>query len=141
MLDLLREFGQGGAAVLLGIATGAGYVAAVIAPNCFFDGLDAGRADRQVRNLLKSVSTPNVFLLLAAGAFAVLGGAYGAAICAFLGALGFFANGWTLRGYKRGEVPQGVKRRRKTQRVVAVSLTLMFTLLTGIGAGLAAFGI
>ena len=98
MLEAIREFGQGGAAVLLGLATGAGWGAASIAPNCFYDGLDAGRADRQVRNLLKSVSAPTVFLLLAAGALAILGGAIGAGVCAFIAAFGFFTNSWTLRG-------------------------------------------
>ena len=141
MLDTIREIGQGGAAVLLGLATGAGWVAAVIAPNCFYDGLDAGRADRQVRNLLKSVSAPTVFMLLAAGALAILGGAIGAGICAFMAAFGFFTNSWTLRGFKKGETPPGAKRRRKSQRVVAVSLTLLFTLVAAIGAGLAVFGV
>ncbi|MEM1037706.1 MAG: hypothetical protein AAGI14_13200 [Pseudomonadota bacterium] len=139
MLEAIREFGQGGAAVLLGLATGAGWVAAIIAPNCFYDGLDAGRADRQVRNLLKSVSAPTVFLLLAAGALAILGGAIGAGVCAFIAAFGFFTNSWTLRGFKKGETPPGAKRRRKSQRVVAVGLTLMFTLVAGIGAVLAVF--
>lgn len=89
MLEFIREIGQGGAAVLLGLATGAGWVAAVVAPNCFYDGLDAGRADRQVRNLLKDVSAPTALLLCAAAALGFLGGAIGAAICAGLAALGF----------------------------------------------------
>ena len=139
MLEAIREFGQGGATVLLGLATGAGWVAAIIAPNCFYDGLDAGRADRQVRNLLKSVSAPTVFLLLAAGALAILGGAIGAGGCACIAAFGFFTNSWTLRGFKKGETPPGAKRRRKSQRGVAVGLTLMFTLVAGIGAVLAVF--
>ena len=141
MLEMIRELGQGGAAVLLGLATGAGWVAAIVAPNCFYDGLDAGRADRQVRNLLKDVSTPTAFLLLAAGALGILGGAIGAGVCAILAALGFLTNAWTLKGFKRGEVPQGVKRRRSSQRIVAVGLTLLFTLVAAIGAVLAAVGV
>ena len=139
MLEAIREFGQGGATVLLGLATGAGWVAAIIAPNCFYDGLDAGRADRQVRNLLKSVSAPTVFLLLAAGALAILGGAIGAGVCACIAAFGFFTISGSRRGFMIGETPPGAKRRRKSQRGVAVGLTLMFTLVAGIGAVLAVF--
>jgi hypothetical protein len=141
MLEFIREIGQGGAAVLLGLATGAGCVAAIVAPNCFYDGLDAGRADRQVRNLLKEVSAPTALLLCAAAALAFLGGAIGAAACAGLAAFGFFANSWTLAPTKKGEVPKGVRQRHKTKRVVAVSLTLMFTLVAAIGAALAVFGV
>ncbi|MEM7493601.1 MAG: hypothetical protein AAF296_09485 [Pseudomonadota bacterium] len=141
MLDALQNFGQSGAVVLLSLATGAGWVAAIIAPNCFYDGLDAAPADRQVRNLLKAVSGPTAFLLLVAGALAFLGGAIGAGICAFVAAFGFFSNSWTLRGFKRGEAPPGAKRRRKSQRVVAVAFTLLFTLVAAIGAGLAVFGV
>jgi len=141
MLDMIRDFGQGGATLLLGLATGAGWVAAIIAPNCFYDGLDAGRADRQVRNLLKAVSGPTAIMLLAAGALGILGGVIGAAVCAFLAAFGFFTNAWTLKGFKRGETPPGAKRRRSSQRIVAVGLTLLFTLVAAIGAGLSIFGV
>lgn len=125
---------------MLGFATGAGWVVAVIAPNCCYDGLDAGRADTQVRNLPTAVSAPAVFLLLAAGALAILGGAIGAGICAFVATFGFFSNSWTLHGFKRGETPPDAKRCRKSQRVVAVAFTLLFILVAAIGAGLAMFG-
>lgn len=141
MLEFIREIGQGGAAVLLGLATGAGWVAAIIAPNCFYDGLDSGRADRQVRNLLRAVSAPTALLLCAAAALAFLGGIIGAAACAALAAFGFFANSWTLAPTKKGEAPKGVRQRHKTKRIVAVSLTLMFTVVAAIGAVLAVFGV
>ena len=107
----------------------------------FYDGLDAGRADRQVRNLLKSVSRSTGILLLAATALAFLGGAIGAAICAGLAAFGFFTNSCTLAPTSRENVPKGVRQNHKTKRIVAVSLTLLFTLVAAIGAGLAVFGV
>ena len=45
MLDALRDFGQGGAILLLGFATGAAWMMAVVAPNCSYDRLDAGRGN------------------------------------------------------------------------------------------------
>lgn len=141
MFELIRDFGQASAALLLGLATGAGWVAGVIAPNSFYDGLDAGRADTQVRNLLKSVSVPVTFVLVAAGALAILGNAYAAGVTSLVAAFGFFSNNWTLAPQKKSSAPKGVKRRRKTERIVAVSLTLIFTFVTAIAAVLAVFGI
>ncbi len=139
MLEAIRDFGQSGAALLMGLAVGAAWIMAIVAPNCSYDRLDAGRADGHVRQLMKSASDPIAFILLAAAALAILGGAVAAGITSFLAALGFFSNRWTLSKLK--PAPAGAKRRRKTQRVVAVSLTLMFTLVAAIGAVLAVFGI
>jgi hypothetical protein len=139
MLEAIREFGQGGAALLLGLATGAAWMMAIVAPNVSYDRLDASRADGHIRHLMKSGSDPIAFILLAAGALAILGGAVAAGVTAFLAALGFFSNRWTLSRLKAA--PSGAKRRRKTQRVVAVSLTLIFTLVTAIAGVLAFMGI
>ncbi len=139
MLDALREIGQGGATLLFGLATGAAWIMAVVAPNCSYDRLDASRADGHIRQLLKSGSDMIAFVLLGAGALSILGGALAAGITGFLAALGFFSNRWTLS--KLPKTPEGVKRRRKSQRIVAVGLTLMFTLVAGIGGVLAVFGV
>ena len=138
MLEGLQDSIRGGAILLMGLAVGAAWIMAIVAPNCSYDRLDAGRADGHVRQLLKSASDPIAFVLLAAGAMAILGGALGAGITSFLAAFGFFTNRWTLSSLK-GKAPAGVKRRRKSQRVVAVSLTLMFTLVAAIAAVLAVF--
>lgn len=140
MFDGLREFAQNGAVLLMGLASGAAWIMAIVAPNCSYDRLDASRADGHVRQLLKAGSGPIAFVLLAAGAMAILGDAIGAGITAFLAALGFFSNRWTLSSLK-GKAPPGVRRRRKSQRVVAVGLTLMFTLVAAIGGVLAVFGV
>lgn len=139
MLEAIREFGQSGAIMLLSLATGAAWMMAIVSPNVSYDRLDASRADGHIRQMVKSGSDPIAFILLAAGALAILGGALAGGITAFLAALGFFSNRWTLSKLKTA--PAGVRRRRKTQRVVAVSLTLIFTLVTAIAAGLAFFGV
>ncbi|MBR9836066.1 MAG: hypothetical protein GYB42_13000, partial [Alphaproteobacteria bacterium] len=84
MLEAIREFGQGGAALLLGLATGAAWMMAIVAPNVSYDRLDASRADGHIRHLMKSGSDPIAFILLAAGALAILGGAVAAGVTAFL---------------------------------------------------------
>ncbi|MDJ0921750.1 MAG: hypothetical protein QNI84_11525 [Henriciella sp.] len=141
MFEIIRDFGQASAALLLGLATGAGWVAAIIAPNSFYDELEDKSADEQVRGLLKAVSGPVTFVLLAAGALAILGNAYAAGVTALLAAFGFFSNSWTLAPHKKKEAAKVTQRRHKTKRVVAVSLTLIFTLVTAIGAVLAVFGL
>lgn len=141
MLEAIRGFGQSGATLLLGLAVGAAWIAAIVAPNTSYDRLDATRADNHVRELLKSASDPIAVMLLAAGALAILGGALVAGITSFLAAFGFFSNRWTLAGYKRGETPPDAKEKRKAQRAIAVSLTLIFTLVAAIAAGLTLFGV
>lgn len=141
MLDAIREFGQSGATLLLGLATGAAWITAIVAPNTSYDRLSANSADNHVRALLKSASDPIAVLLLAAGALAILGGAVVAGITAFLAAFGFFSNRWTLASFKRGETPPDAKEKRKAQRAIAVSLTLIFALVAAIAAVLTLFGI
>jgi len=141
MLELIRNIGQNGAVFLIGISVGAAWITAIVAPNCSYDRLDASRADGHIRQLLKAASDPVAVLLLAGGALAVLGGAIGAGIIAAIAALGFFSNRWTLASFKKGETPPGARRRRKTQRVVAISLTLLFTLVAAIAGLMAIMGI
>lgn len=141
MLETIRDFGQSGAVLLLGLATGAAWIMAIVAPNVSYDRLDASRADGHIREMLKAGSDPIAVILLAAGALAILGGALVAGITSFLAAFGFFTNRWTLASFKPGETPPGARRRRKTQRVVAVSLTLMFSLVTALAAVLALLGL
>lgn len=130
MLDWFHDSVNGFGTALNGIALGASLVVLVISPNVSFDRLDASRADGYVRQLLRDTSTPLAGILLAAGAFCILGGAYAAGACSLLSAFGFFLNRWMLAG--RGKVPDGVKTSRKGQRVMAVSLSLVFTLMIAI---------
>jgi len=128
-------------ALFAGVAAGMAWVACVIAPNVSHDRLDASRADGHIRQLILSVSTVTSGLLLAATAFSVLAFNFGAGICAGLAAFGFFTNRWTLAPKKKGEAPPGVRQSRKTRRTVAVSFSLMFTLVAVAAAVLGTFGI
>ncbi len=141
MLEAIREFGQGGAALLMGLATGGAWMMAIVAPNVSYDRLDASRADGHIREMLKTGSDKIAIVLVAGAALAVLGGAIGSGVTAMLAAFGFFTNRWTLASFKRGEAPPNPSRQRKTQRVVAVSLTLMFMLVAAIAAVLAVLGV
>ncbi|WP_084396347.1 hypothetical protein [Henriciella aquimarina] len=137
MLDGLRDLAQALSIAFFGFSSGCAWIAAIVAPNTSYDRLDHGRADGHVRLLLTNASSHIAFVLLAAAALAVLGGAMGAGIVGALAAAGFFTNRWTLAPRKRGTTPPGMRQRKKTQRVVAVSLTLIFTLVAVIATGLA----
>ena len=140
MIEALRTFGQSGAVLAIGLATGAAWIMAIVVPNVSYDRLDYSRADGFVREMLKKGSHQITFILLVGSALAVLGGAVGAAIAAGIAALGFLTNQWTLSSLSGKTVP-GARRKRKTQRVVAVSLTLIFTLTAAAAAVMAMFGI
>lgn len=139
MLDAIREFGQSGAILLLGIAVGAAWVAAIVAPNTSYDRLKDGAADGHVRSLLKSASDPIAVMLLVAGGLSILGGALVAGIMALVAALGFFTNRWLLPDAETAKSKDDTG--GKTQRVLAVSMTLIFTLVAATGAVLAVFGV
>ncbi|MCR9194330.1 MAG: hypothetical protein NXH88_06340 [Hyphomonas sp.] len=141
MLETIRNFGQDGATLLLGLAVGAAWIVTIVAPNTSYDSLDATRADKHVRGLLKSASDPIAVVLLVAGGLAILGGALVSGVTAFLAAFGFFTNRWTLANFKRGETPPDAKEKRKAQRAIAVSLTLVFALVAAVAAVLAVLGI
>lgn len=140
MLDLVFDFGQTGAALLIGIATGAAWIMVIVGPNVSYDRLDQGRADAHVRALLQSGSDPIAVLLLASAALAILGGALVAGVCAGLAAFGFFSNRLLLASFKRGEVPKGARSNKKGQRAMAVGMSLLFTLVSAIAGLLCVLG-
>ena len=141
MFESLQSLSASFAALLIGAAVGMAWMAAITAPNCSYDRLDASRADGHVRELLKRASSPAAALLLAATAFSMLSGAIGATTLSALSAIGLFSNRWTLAPAKSRKVAPGVRSRtsRKGQRVVAVSLTLMFTAVAAVAGVLAIF--
>jgi ABC-type xylose transport system permease subunit len=128
------------AAMFAGGAAASGWTSAVIVANSSFDGLDAGRADRHLRRVLSASATFQAGLLGIAAGFAVFSGAIGAFIVALVGALGFLSNLWTLSPRRDKTVP-GVRRREKTQRTVAVVLTLMVTAVAAAAGIMATLGI
>ena len=139
MLDAIRNFGQNGADLLVGLSVGAAWIAAIVAPNTSYDHLTAKQAEKHVRELLKSASDPIAVIMLVAAALAILGGAMVSGILALIAAFGFFSNRWTLGSFKtesgKEEAPG------KTQRILAVSMTLLFGLAAAAAAILAVLGI
>lgn len=139
MLEIIRNFGQSGAILLLGLSVGAAWIAAIVAPNTSYDHLKDKGADAHVRELLKAASDPIAVLLLVAGGLAILGGALVSGIAALLAAFGFFTNRWLLPNAEAAKSEQDSG--GKTQRVLAVSMTLIYTTVAAIGAVLAVFGV
>ncbi len=128
------------AALCAGGAAASGWTTSVIGANVMFDGLDAGRADRMLRKLITSAASFQAVILVVAAGFAILSGSIGAFITSLIAALGFFSNVWTLSPRRDKALP-GARRKEKTRRVLAVSLTLMVTLVAATAGLLAAFGI
>jgi hypothetical protein len=127
-------------ALFAGGAAASGWTASVIVANTSFDGLDHGRADRHLRQVLVASAGFQAALLGIAAGFAVMSGAVSAFITAGLAALGFLSNVWTLAP-RRDKTPDGLKKRNSTRRMVAVALTLMMTAVALTAAVLAAFGV
>ena len=141
MFASLQSHLEGITILLIGIAVGGGWICAILAPNVFYEKLDGSRANTQVKNLLRSGSTPIAGLLLAGACCAFLSGLLVSGILSLIASLGFFLNRWTLAGFKRGDTPPGAKRRRSSQRIVAVSLSLLFLLTASAAGVMATFGI
>ena len=111
----------------------------MIVANVAFDGLDYNRADRQLRRVLLVAASFQAILLGGAAVCAIFGGAIAAMVVSLLTALGFLTNVWTLAP-RKGPRVTGVRENRKGKRVVAVSLTLIMTLMAAAAAVLAAMG-
>ncbi|MEL6323238.1 MAG: hypothetical protein AAGJ29_04950 [Pseudomonadota bacterium] len=141
MLTGLHVILTGISLLCLGVGIGAGWICTIVAPNVFYDKLDASRANTQVRSLIYTGATPVAGVLLAAGACAILAGAFGAGTLSLFAAIGFFLNRWTLAPHKRGEAPKGIRRRRTGQRMVAVGISLGSLALSLVAAGLVLFGV
>lgn len=140
MFETLRNFGQDGSTLLLGLSVGAAWIIAIVAPNTSYDHLQGEDADDHVRELIKSASDPIAVLLLVAGGLAILGSALVAGVGALIAAFGFFSNRWTLANIKSGTSKKTEQKPGKTQRILAVSLTLVFTAVAAVSAVFAIFG-
>lgn len=134
--DILTSF----AALLCGFAVGGAWIAIVVVPNASFDQLDHSRADRHVREVVRTGSTPVAIALLVAAACALLGAAYAASAVAALSAFGFFTNRWTLAINSKKASGSGDSKNYKSQRAVAVGLSLAFSLVAITAGIMAAIG-
>lgn len=128
------------AAMTAGAAAASGWTAAVIVANTAFDGLDHGRADRHLRKVLVATASFQAILMAAAAGCAILSGALAAFVAAVISALGFLSNMWTLAP-RKDKAPDGLHKRNSTMRILAVSLTLIITLLAATSGVLASLGI
>jgi hypothetical protein len=135
------ELLNGVAAGFAGIAVGAGWVGAVVAPNATFDGLDYSRADKQTREILLRASPVAVVGLLLAALLGAVSGSPGGAILAAIAGVGFLLNAWTLSPRPTGARPPGVRQRHKTRRIVAVYLSMMFGGVAAVAVVLLGVGI
>jgi len=141
LLDAIRSFGQNGAILLLGLSVGAAWIVAIVAPNTSYDHLKDQDADDHVRELIKAASDPIAVLLLVAGGLAILGGILVSGIAALIAAFGFFINRWTLARANTKSKDPGEQNVGKTRRILAVSSTLVFSLVASTAAVLAVFGV
>ena len=141
MLESLRLIAQLASILFLGIALGGAWFVAIVTPNVAYDRQDGRRADADVRAMLKAGSPQIGFILLATCACGVLAGNYASAATSVVAAFGFFTNRWTLASFKPGEGPKDGEEAPKTQRVLAVAFTLIFSGVIVIAAVLALLGI
>lgn len=141
MLEAIRSFGQNGAILLLGLSVGAAWIVAIVAPNISYDHLKDQDADDHVRELIKAASDPIAVLLLVAGGLAILGGILVSGIAALIAAFGFFINRWTLARANTKSKDLGEQNVGKTRRILAVSSTLVFSIVAATAAALAVFGV
>ena len=93
------------------------------------------------RELIKAASDPIAVLLLVAGGLAILGGILVSGIAALIAAFGFFINRWTLARASTKSKDPGEQNAGKTRRILAVSSTLVFSLVAAAAAVLAVFGV
>lgn len=140
MLEAIRNFGQSGSILLLGLSIGAAWIVTIVAPNTSYDNLKEADADKHVRELLKAASDPIAVLLLVAAGLAILGGGLISGLAALIAAFGFFSNRWTLAQAPKRSADEGEKRVGKTRRILAVSLTLVFSLVALAAAIIAVLG-
>ena len=140
MLEAIRNFGQSGSILLLGLSIGAAWIVTIAAPNASYDNLKEADADKHVRELLKATSDPIAVLLLVAAGLAILGGGLISGLAALIAAFGFFSNRWTRAQTPKRSADEGEKRVGKTRRILAVSLTLVFSLVALAAAVIAVFG-
>ncbi|KCZ90078.1 hypothetical protein [Hyphomonas johnsonii] len=140
MVQEIQNYAGGLGVAASAMAIGAAWVVTIASPNCSYDKLDGSRADGHVRELLHQTAIPIACMMLAAGALFALATSWVACATALLAAFGFYATRMMLAP-KVGKNPKGVRTRRKDQRAVSVSLSLMFTLIAVIAAILGLIGL
>lgn len=123
---------------VFGIAAGSAWIAAIAAPNTSYDKLDAARADSHIRSLLRTASAQICVMLIVASALAFAAHRYLSGLFGLIAAAGFVTNRLTL---SRRSTAGRVRERSQARRIIAVSLTLVFTVVILIAMGFAIRGL
>lgn len=110
----------------------------VVSPQAFRD-LDHGRANRFVRNAMKSGHPPLAGLAFASGVAAILGASFAGAGVMVVAGVMYLLAAWTLAPRDDDRPPPGGKRKLQTARIVAAAITALLMVLVLIGASLIAF--
>jgi hypothetical protein len=129
------------ALILAGVTLGwTAFFSFIVSPQAFRE-LDHGRANRFVRNAMKTGHPVVAGLSFAAGVFAILNGALaGGGVMAITGVMYLLA-AWTLAPRDDDRPPPGGKRKLSTARVVAAGLTAGLMALVVIAIVLMLFGV
>jgi hypothetical protein len=121
---MFQETAQTLAFVLAGAALGWTAMFCFVVAPLAFDNLDQGRADRQVRNTVKTGHTTLAIITLLAGVAALFSGAIGAFVVAAISATFTVMCQWALAP-RTDPRPVLGKRVMKTARIVATALTAL----------------
>lgn len=140
MFDNLQTLFNNLGLITSALAIGASWVASIVSPNCSFDKLTGARADGHVRELIHRTSPQLGFLMGVSGILFLLAASWVAGIVAIVAAFGFYATRMMLSP-KEGKNAPGVRTRRKEQRGMSVSLSLIFTIAAVTAAILGLFGV
>lgn len=135
----MTDFTLSLALILAGVTLGwTAFFSFIVSPLAFRE-LDHGRANRFVRNAMKTGHPALAGLAFASGLTALLGASIaGAGIMALAGAMYLLA-AWTLAPRDDDRPPPGGKRKLSTARIVAAGMTAGLMALVAVGAGLIAF--
>jgi hypothetical protein len=137
MLTDLQDILTNLAILFCGFAIGSIWTGVIVVPNKAFDHLKSQDADKHVREVIRAGSLPVSAFLSLAAILSALGGAYGAAALAGLAAFGFLTNLLTLANGS----PDTTNGANKSQRILAVALSLIFAIAALAAGILAALGI
>lgn len=135
MFEIIQDILTQIAALLCGFAIGGIWIGVIVVPNEAFDHMDHTRADQHVRGVLRTGSIAIAAALILAAVCAAVGGAYGAAALAGLSAFGFFTNRLTLARPDGKSTSKEGGQTKKSPRVIAVALSLIFGVAV-LGAGI-----
>lgn len=140
MAQELADIAKGAALLSAGAALGWTALFSFVAAPVAFKHMDAGRADRMVRNIIKTGHGALGLICFVAGGASLLSGAIAGAVVSALAGAFYLMCQWTLAP-RDDPRPPGARRQMKGQRVVASLLTVAGMPLMIAAAALTVLGI